>query len=68
MIDAVIEYGPDYVLYSTPHEAVLVQSSSAVLALRKIIERQAADLDAKTRFDKAMAIWERQMQKKKVII
>ncbi len=67
-MDTIIAYGPDYVLYSAPHEAVLVQSSSAVLALRRIIEKQNAGLDAKTRFDKAMAIWERQLQKKKVII
>ena len=65
-----IEYGPDYVLCSTPAEAVLVrqpQSSSAnaaVIALRRIIEKQNADLDATTRFNKAMAIWERQLQKK----
>ncbi len=66
MNDAEVIYGEDYVLYSTPHEAVLVQSSSAVLALRKIIEKQNANLDAKTRFDKTMAIWERQLQKKGV--
>ncbi len=66
-MDTVIDYGPNYVLYSTPHEAVLVQSSNAVLALRQIIERQNANLDAKARFDKAMAIWGRQMQKKGAI-
>ncbi len=66
MNDAEITYGPnsDYVLYSTPHEAVLVQSSNAVIALRKIIEKQNADLGAWARFNKAMAIWDKQIQKK----
>ncbi len=67
MNESTIVYGSDYVLYSTPHEAVLVQSSSAVLALRKIIEKQNANPDAKARFDKAMAIWSRQLKKKGAI-
>ncbi len=69
MNDAEITYGPDYVICSTPQEAVLVQSSTAnaaVLALRRIIEKQNADLDAWGRFNKAMGIWERQLQKKGV--
>ena len=64
MDDAVIEYGPDYVLCSTPAESVLVQSPTAVIALRRIIEKQDANLDTWARFNKAMAIWWRQMQKK----
>ncbi len=67
MNDTEIIYGPDYVLYSAPTEAVLVQSSSAVIALRRIIEKQNADLDATARFNKSMAIWERQLQKKEAI-
>ncbi len=67
MSDAEIIYGLDYVLYSTPHEAVLVrqsQSSNAVIALRKIIEKQSANLGAWARFNKAVAIWERQLKKR----
>ncbi len=67
MNEPIIEYGPDYVLYSMPHEAVLVQSSSAVIALSKLIEKQNADIDAWARFNKSMAIWERQTKKKGAI-
>ncbi len=67
MTDTAIEYGLDYVLYSTPYEAVLVQSPSAVLALRRIIEKQNADLGAWERFNKAVTIWEWQTKKKGAI-